>query len=194
VDALALSLSCEYLARAASEEPGLFRSLALVSPTGFNRARPFDGPPGSTRGKAWLYKLLTSRLLGEGLFRQLTRPSVIRYFLQRTWGRKEIDETLWAYCCKTVREPGAANAPFYFLSAFLFSADISTIYQSLTLPVWLSHGVRGDFTDYRYTRAVETKPNWRVQIFSTGALPFFEVPDEFARGYAQFLGAYFGTR
>ena len=35
IDALAVSLSSEYLARAAAEAPGDYRSVALVSPTGF---------------------------------------------------------------------------------------------------------------------------------------------------------------
>ena len=37
VDALACSLSCEFLARAAVEAPAAYRSIALVSPTGFRR-------------------------------------------------------------------------------------------------------------------------------------------------------------
>jgi pimeloyl-ACP methyl ester carboxylesterase len=43
IDALAVSLSCELLARAASEEPALFRALALVSPTGFAGRRALSG-------------------------------------------------------------------------------------------------------------------------------------------------------
>ena len=49
VDALALSLSSEFLARAAVEDPAAFRSLALVSPTGFSGPRRRYGPPGGTR-------------------------------------------------------------------------------------------------------------------------------------------------
>ena len=30
----------------------------------------------------------------RGLFRLLTRPRVVRYFLERTWGSKDIDEAL----------------------------------------------------------------------------------------------------
>ena len=37
VDAVALSLTCEYLARAALERRGDYRSLGLISPTGFDR-------------------------------------------------------------------------------------------------------------------------------------------------------------
>jgi hypothetical protein len=35
VDALAVSLGCEFLARAAAEQPAHWGRLALVSPTGF---------------------------------------------------------------------------------------------------------------------------------------------------------------
>jgi pimeloyl-ACP methyl ester carboxylesterase len=187
LDAVAVSLSCEYLARAAQESPGLFRSVALVSPTGFNCRRPLEGPSGSTRGKRWLLRLLSSPLWGGALFGLLTRPSVIRYFLQRTWGAKQIDEGLFAYCCLTTRQPGAENAPFYFLSGFLFSADISRVYQSLPIPVWMAHGVRGDFVDYRYRRAIEQKPNWTVEVFQTGALPYFEQLEPFVCSHQAFL-------
>jgi hypothetical protein len=49
--------------------------------------------------------------------RTLTRPGVIRYFLQRTWGSKAIDEDLWRYAVVTTRQPGARNAPFRFFIA-----------------------------------------------------------------------------
>lgn len=189
VDALALSLSCEYLTRAAAEAPGRFRSLALVSPTGFNGLRAWRGEPGSTRRVAWLYRLLHGPGAGWGgaLFRGLTRPGVIRYFLQRTWGSPHIDEALWRYDQLTARQPGAEHAPLHFLSAGLFSADIHTVYEQLALPVWMSHGVRGDFTDYRGQALVQQRPNWRFTVFPTGAMPYFEQPAEFIAAYDNFL-------
>lgn len=187
VDAVALSLACEYLARAAHEAPAAFRTAALVSPTGFNRSEPFAGPPGSSRGSSRVHRALAAPWLGRRLFGGLTRPGVIRYFLQRTWGAKQIDETLWAYDVLTTREPGAEHAPLYFLSGLLFSADISTIYQSLELPVWMVHGVRGDFVDYRYQAALACKPNWTFAVLPTGAMPHFEQPEEFCRQYDAFL-------
>ena len=191
IDALALSLSCEYLARAAAERPAQFRSVALVSPTGFMGQRQWRDAPGTTRGKPWLYKTLRGpgARWGGPLFRALTRPGVIRYFLQRTWGSKEIDETLWADDVVTTRVAGAEHAPLYFLSANLFSADIHTIYEQLEMPVWMSHGVRGDFTDYRGTAIVVSRPNWRFSVYPTGALPYFEVPDDFERDFDAFLAA-----
>ena len=108
---------------------------------------------------------------------------MIRYFLERTWGSKDIDETLWAYDLQTTRQPGAEHAPLHFLSAGLFSSDIHTVYEQLTPPVWLSHGVRGDFTDYSRKTMVEGRPDWHVSVFATGALPYFEVPGEFMAAY-----------
>ena len=189
IDALALSLSSEYLARAAAEAPDQFRSVALVSPTGFSGSRSWREAPGSSRGLPWLYRALRGPGAGWGgaLFRGLTRPGVIRYFLRRTWGAQEIDEALWRYSVLTTRQPGAENAPLHFLAAGLFSADIHTLYEQLEMPVWMSHGVRGDFTDYRNKTIVEGRPNWHFSVFPTGALPYFEVPERFCEAYDNFL-------
>ena len=187
VDALACSLSCEFLARAAVEQPAAFRSLALVSPTGFSGTRPRRGAPGTTRANPWLLAALRGPGWGGALFHALTRPGVIRYFLRRTWGSRAIDEELWHYDVLTTRCPGAEHAPLHFLSGSLFSADIGNVYEQLALPVWMSHGVRGDFTDYRGKSRVETRPNWRCTVFETGAMPFFEVEAKFSATYDAFL-------
>ncbi len=187
IDALAVSLSSEFLARAASENPGAFRSLALVSPTGLDRRAPYRGPPGSTRGNARLYAFLNFPLWSRGIFRALTSRVSIRYFLQKTWGSKAIDEGLAAYDYLTTHQPGARHAPYDFVSGFLFSADINPIYQQLAMPVWMTHGIRGDFTDYSGKQAVAGKPNWTIEELPTGALPYFEMPAEFIRRYDDFL-------
>ena len=189
VDALALSLSCEFVARAATELPGMFNTVALVSPTGFNRREPARGAPGTNRGVSWAHRLLTSPGLGNGLFRLLTCRASVRFFLQKTWGSKQIDEAMFEYACITARVPGASRAPFRFLSAYLFSADIGRVYEALAQPVWMSHGVRGDFTDYRLKSHFQQYKNWRFQVFDTGALPFFEAPAEFFAAYDQFLAS-----
>jgi len=189
IDALALSLSCEYLARAAAEAPDRYRSVALVSPTGFRGLRPWRGASGSTRGQPWLYKALRGpgAAWGGSVFRALTRPGVIRYFLRRTWGSRQIDEALWAYDTLTTRAAGAEHAPLHFLAGNLFSADIHDVYERLEMPVWMSHGVRGDFTDYRGKVIVEARPNWQFSVFPTGALPYFEVPEDFCNAFDRWL-------
>jgi pimeloyl-ACP methyl ester carboxylesterase len=189
VDALALSLGCEFLARAAMEAPQAFRSLALVSPTGLRGGQAGRGAPGSTRALPWLRAVLRGpgSAWGGGLFRLLTRPGVVRHFLRKTWGGPDIDETMWAYAVRTAQEPGAEHAPLCFLSGGLFSADIHTVYEALAMPVWMSHGVRGDFTDYRGKAFLAQRPNWHFTQFQTGALPFFEVGPDFHAAYQAFL-------
>ena len=187
IDALAVSLGCEFLARAALESAGSFRSLALVSPTGFNAGARLRAAPGSTRFMPGMLTVLRGPGWGGSLFRGLTRPGVIRYFLRRTWGAREIDEALWSYDVLTTREPGAEYAPLYFLAGGLFSKDIHDVYEKLNAPVWMSHGVRGDFTDYGGAALVRGRANWRIQSFQTGALPYFEVPQEFFSAYDAFL-------
>ncbi len=188
VDVLGVSLGCEFVARAATEVPARFRRLALVSPTGLSGTRPRRGAAGSVVGPPWVLRLLRGPGWGRMLFRGLTRPAVIRYFLNRTWGSPNIDPALWRYDVLTTRVPGAEHAPLYFLAARLFSADIGDVYERLTQPVWLSHGTRGDFTDYRGKAALLQRPNWRCTVFpDTGALMYFEQPQAFCSALDDFL-------
>lgn len=188
VDALAVSLGCEFLARAASERPAGFGRLALVSPTGLNGSTARRGPAGATRAVPGLHAALSLPLWGGPLFRALTRPGVVRFFLEKTWGLKSIDETMWADAVAVARAPGAHHAPLSFLGGGLFSADILSIYEALPQPVWACHGTRGDFTDYRGKRFLAGRANWRFTVFDSGALPYFEHPEAFDRELATLLG------
>ncbi len=190
VDVLGVSLGCEFVARAAAEAPARFRRLALVSPTGLSGTGSHRGPAGSVVGPAWVLKAMRGpgAAWGGALFRGLTRPGVIRYFLRRTWGSRNIDLALWRYDVLTTRVPGAEHAPLHFLAARLFSADISDVYERLSQPVWMSHGTRGDFTDYRGKAALLQRPNWRCTVFpDTGALMYFEQPQAFCSALDDFL-------
>jgi len=181
------SLSCEFIARSSVEDASLFKSLVLVSPTGFRGLRSYRGQTESSRYIAWLDSFLRGPGWGGFLFRQLTAPKVIRYFLERTWGSKKIDEQLWAYDVLTTRVPNAEFAPLSFLSAGLFSADIHSVYDQLQLPVLVIHGTKGDFTDYRGLRIVKNKKNWSILVIEGGALLYFEKPKEFFGGVFTWL-------
>ena len=189
IDALALSLSSEFLARAASEQPGSYRSLALISPTGFNRGAPFLGPPEANRGMPWLHWLFSKPPWRQAFFRLLTSERSMRYFLAKTWGSPDIDEGLLRYDRLLAAQPGARFAPYSFVSGFLFSADITRIYESLQLPVWMAYGERGDFVDYRDQPRFAGRPNWHFSRFATGAMPHFEKPLAFAAAYDEFLAS-----
>lgn len=189
LDALAVSLGCEFLARAAAESPARWGRLALVSPTGFNGTRSWRAAQGSTRAVPGMLKLLSQPLWAQALFNGLTKPGVVRYFLKRTWGGPVVDETMWRDAVAVARAPGARFAPLHFLSGGLFSADIHDVYDALRSPVWACHGVRGDFTDYRGMAAVPACAGWRRTVYQTGALPYFEVPQAFNADFGKFLCA-----
>ncbi len=112
---------------------------------------------------------------------------MIRFFLEKTWGSRQIDERLFQYDVLTTRQPGARHAPLYFLSALLFSADIMHVYDALTVPTWLVHGMRGDFVDYRLKSRFAQTVNWTMEAMPTGAMPYFETAQEFVGRYDLFL-------
>ena len=187
IDAMAASLSCEFLARAAVEQPATFNTLSLVSPTGMTGLKLRQAKEGTTYGQNWLWSTLKGPGWGSLLFKGLTRPGVIRYFLNKTWGSRAIDESMYDYAVWTTRQPGAEHAPLCFLSAQMFSADITTVYDGLDLPVWMSHGVRGDFVDYRGKERFADRGNWRFTVFDSGALPYFEHPQAFGKEMLEFI-------
>ena len=188
VDALALSLGCEFLARAASEHPERFSSLALVSPTGMRKDDQLYGSPGSVRGFAAIKSFWEFPLWSQAVFDLLNSRQSQRYFLAKTFGSAEaVDQGLLEYDYLTAHQPGAQHAPFAFVSGLLFSADITRVYESLEMPVWVSHGVRGDFTDYGGVQRLAGRTNWSVQVFQTGGIPYFEQPTEFTAAYDAFL-------
>ena len=142
---------------------------------------------GATRHKPLLSSILEFPLWRKGLFRQLVRPGSIRYFLKRTYGSDNFDKGLAAYDDLTTHQPGAENAPYAFLSGKLFSKDIRNVYENLGMPVWLGHGTRGDFKDFRGADWTASRDNWTVKSFDTGALPHFEAPEEFFPALRTFL-------
>ena len=181
IDAMALSLGCEFLARAAYEAPAQFSRLAFISPTGFDGRKERRARAGSTREVPGLHAVLRQRLWAGWIYRQLTRPAVVRHYLGRSFGGPQIDETMYAYAVATARQPGARFAPLHFLAGKLFSNDIHRIYDHLTQPVWVCHGERGDFTDYQGLDLVTGTRRWKRTVFHTGALPHMEVPKAFCR-------------
>ncbi|MES1941085.1 alpha/beta hydrolase fold protein [Salinisphaera sp. T5B8] len=190
VDAMACSVACQYLARAAQQRPGRYRSIALVSPAGVDTrasARPHGD---ATRGKRWLYGAITaSNALSRGLFSALSSRASIRYFLEKTFGGKDVDPGLIDYAYRSAHQPGARHAPWSFLSGYLFSADAAGLYRGLSQPVWLAYGKRSDFSDAAARDIVEAHTQSRVTSFDAGALPYFQQPDAFFDAYDRFIAA-----
>ena len=187
VDALSVSLSGEFLAKAAVERPDHIRSLAMVSPTGLAKITKTHGPPEADIGKPGVYRFLSRPAVGKNLYKVLTSRPSIRFFLKKTFGRKEIDEELFEHASRLSRTPDAHRAPLYFIAGYLFSADIQSVFRQLAQPVWLSHGVRGDFVDFTRGKGITDRPNWKTTVFQTGAMPYFEILDDFVLAYDDFL-------
>lgn len=187
VDALALSLSSEFLARAANEDPGRFRTLAFITPTGFSNRSAHFGRKRESREVPGLYALLSFPLWSKALFSALTSKKTIRYFLRKTFGSDDYDEGLLDYDYLTTKQPGAKNAPLAFVSGRLLSADALDIYAQLKLPVWMTTASKGDFSNFSNPSWAQKQSNWTVVPFDTGALPQFEQPAAFCAAYERFL-------
>jgi pimeloyl-ACP methyl ester carboxylesterase len=189
VNLLAVSLSCEFAALAALEAPCDIARLAFVSPTGVGKRLTGPYRPGATREIGWLTRAIKGRRWSKSLFKLLTKPATIRFFLNKTWGSKAIDEALLEYCVLSTQVEGAEHAPLSFVSAALFTPGIHQMYEKLTCPVWVAHGTRGDFTDYGGIPSLQTQKPWRVVVYEAGALCYFEHPQKFAQDLQSFLTA-----
>ncbi|MDP4024825.1 alpha/beta hydrolase [Methylobacterium sp. NEAU 140] len=189
LDAVALSLSAAYLARAVLERPDAYRSLGLISPTGFDARLSGEGPPDGHRGRDGVRDALDVPILGRALFDALVSRPSMRFFLQKTFGSARIDEGLLEYDQATAHQPGAEHAPFCFVAGHLFPTDTTRLYEDLRLPVWMIHGERGDFVDFHRAPRFADRPNWRIERLPTGAFPHFERPDAVTARYDAFLAA-----
>ncbi len=189
VDLMAVSLSCEFAARAALANPAAFRSLALISPTGFQSAHTERYENGRTKDKPWLRGLLGFEPWSQPLFRWLTSEKIMRKFLQRAWGSRPIDEGLVAYNLMSVAQPGARHAPYSFVGGSLFTRGVAHLYAQLQPPVWMLHGLRGEFSKVDGLKRFAPAGRWTIESIDAGAMPYFELPDEFAQRYDAFLNS-----
>jgi pimeloyl-ACP methyl ester carboxylesterase len=126
VDVVALSLSSEFAALAALENPQAFRSLTMISPTGF-------GGQTMTYSEA-RRKGLSVPFWSQAFYDLLTSRTSIRFFLKKSF-TGAVPGELIHYGYATSHQPGARFAPLYFLSGQLFTADVrSRIYTALHIP------------------------------------------------------------
>jgi pimeloyl-ACP methyl ester carboxylesterase len=170
VDVIALSLSCEFVARAAIQEPDKFRSLTLVSPTGLGKRQP-PAEPTCRR----VQRVLSYPLLGSSLFRLLTSKPSIRFFLNQSFVERAPDE-LVDYAYQTSHQPEARYAPFAFLSGRLFSQNAtSTLYAAVAQPVLVIYDQDVHVSFEKMHELTEPISNWQAtRISPSCGLPHFE--------------------
>ncbi|MDR3575560.1 MAG: alpha/beta fold hydrolase [Anaerolineaceae bacterium] len=181
-DVVALSLGCEFAARAAVNEPGLFHSLTLISPTGLgqrnSQTRPYwraSQQSGKRVNNERIYPILSFPIWGRALFDLIASRASIRYFLQKSFNGP-IAPGFVDYAYATSHQPGAENVPLYFISGKLFTPDISgRVYENLKMPVQVLYD-RDGFTHFdRLAAVLEKNPLWKAtRIKHTLGLPHFE--------------------
>jgi pimeloyl-ACP methyl ester carboxylesterase len=171
-DVIAFSLSCEFAGRAALVAPERFKTLTLLSPTGFSNRRLPSGKTGRR-----LHRIFTIPGFGEGVYRLLTKRAGIRYFMRKSYVG-EPPEALIDYAYATSHQPGARHAPYYFLSGQLFTPNATeVIYGKLKLPVLVLYDRDANVTFDRMPEIVGKHPNWRaVRIEPTLGIPQWERP------------------
>lgn len=169
VDAVALSLGCEFMCAAALRQPEQFRSLTLISPTGLMGASQSSG-----MGDAML-RLLLKPQWRRLLFDTLTSRPSLRYFLSRLQ-TKLLDKGLLHYAYVSSHRPDAEYAPYYFISGKLFSSSILQDYMALTLPV-LAMIPGNAKRRYQNLELLRRRPNWQiVELTDYSELPHFDDP------------------
>jgi len=176
-DVIALSLGNEFAARAAHEHADLFRSLTMISPTGFTaRENKVSSQRASEDGNSnSVYDVFANPIWSQAFYDLLATRISIKYFLEQSF-EGEPDKGLMDYGFVTCHQPGARYAPLYFISGQLFTSDIrQAIYEKLTIPVLVIYD-RDNFVEFdTLPNLVNENDNWEsVRITPTMGLPHFE--------------------
>lgn len=158
VDAVALSLSCEFLAQAALERPKLYRNLTFITPTGLSQRSQ------RSRASDTLLRLLLVPSWSRVIYDLVTSRPSIRYFTRLLFASGS-DRGFERYAYVTSHQHNAQYAPFYFLAGKLFTPGILKTYRSLTQNVLVAYG-RSSFTRTNIPASLADKPNWRVVEFN----------------------------
>ncbi len=174
VDVVALSTTAEFAARAALAAPGLFNSLALVSPTGMGSREP---PSGAASER--LRKLFSIPVFSAGLYRALTTRPSIRFFLGLSF-EKDVPVELLDQACATARQPGARHAPFRFLAMALFTPGArELLYQPLAVPTLVLYDKDPNINFDRLPELLAANPMISAErIAPSCGLPHWDEPDK----------------
>jgi len=171
VDAIALSLTSEFVARAALLRPDLFNSLTLVSPTGFQAGQSEKEYPGEK-----LYQFFSLPILSQGLYKLLTKRPIIKYYSDQSFVG-ELAPQFVSYAYATSHQKGARFAPLYFLSTQLFTFDIlPAVYEKLAVPAMVLYDEDPNVTFENLPTLINSQNNWHAtQLSPSRGLPHWEM-------------------
>ena len=171
-DVIALSLGCEFVARAVVECGASVRSLTFISPTGFSRRQP---PP--LQAQKRLRRLFDFAGFGRGAFKLLRLERSIRYFYGMNFSGS-VPSELVAYALKTTRQPAAHEMPLQFLSMSLFTPNaVGLLYGKLDVPVLVLFDEDPNVT-FELFEQFEDSPTWQFKRISPSlGMPQWEHPE-----------------
>ncbi len=136
-DVLALSLSCEFAARAAVAAPEYFHSLAFISPSGLG-----EGPGGAAlqlikpgKTSEIVFGILSNPIWSQATFDLMSvRKSLAHLYRLYFVGPVPVDVVDYAYA--TAHQPGAKLVPLAAMSGRLSTQDVrSRFYERIQVPV-----------------------------------------------------------
>ena len=190
-DVVALSLSSEFVARAALKEPECFKSLVLISPTGLNtkrEARASD-KAGKEGGNDTFYKAVSQPLWARAFYDLIATRSSIRYFLKGSLVG-EPPQDLVDYSYLSSHQPGAEHAPLYFLSGKLFTPDVRRrVYERLEVPTLVLFDKDAFVSFEKLPELLGANPHARAaQLKPSRGLPQFGAPGRTAEVLNEFWG------
>ena len=172
-DVIALSLGCEFVARAVVECGASVRSLTFISPTGFSRRQP---PP--LQAQKRLRRLFDFAGFGRGAFKLLRLERSVRYFYGMNFSGS-VPSELVAYALKTTRQPAAHEMPLQFLSMSLFTSNaVGSLYEKLDVPVLVLFDEDPNVT-FELFEQFEDSPIWQFKrIAPSLGMPQWEHPEK----------------
>jgi pimeloyl-ACP methyl ester carboxylesterase len=189
VDVVALSLGCEFAARAAVIQPEKFHSLTFISPSGFSAPRKTRGSQSASLGGRGerIYRALSNRLWGRPLYDLIATKVSIRWFLKQSFVGPPPEDMI-AYAYATSHQPGAQYAPLYFVSGKLFTQGIlPAFYERLELPVQVLFDQDAYIGFERLPEVLHAHENWQAaRIIPSRGLPQFERMDDVAKELDRF--------
>ena len=182
-DVIALSLGCEFVARAVVELGAAVRSLTFISPTGFSSRQP-PTPQAQRR----LKRLFDFAGFGRGAFKLLRLERSIRYFYGMNFSGFVPNE-LVTYALKTTRQSGAHEMPLQFLSMGLFTAKAAeSLYSKLHVPVLVLFD-KDPNVSFELFEEFEANPAWQFKrIAPSLGMPQWEHPERTAGAIEAFFG------
>jgi pimeloyl-ACP methyl ester carboxylesterase len=169
-DVVALSLSCELIARAALARKDLVHLLAFISPSGLGHAKHSLSPVAQAA-------LSPSRFWSPLLFQALVSKPGIRYYLGKSFVGPA-DTELRDYDYATAHQPGAEYAPLAFLSGKLFTDGIFEMYSKLERAVLAIYDADAYVGFERVDELLASAPLWSKKLIApTRGMPHFEKPE-----------------